>query len=106
MVYSFRLVFVMAYKERINPSSLLGGEGAGNITISLWGLGAGAVVGGRILCWVILPTPHIIILPPLIKFLVLIVCALGLGGGWGIALKGAGPAHKFNTYLRSFIGGI
>ena len=64
----------------LTPSHICG-EGVGIGPRSLTFLGAGAVVGGSLLSWTILPAPSTICLPPLIKGAVLLVSLVGVLGG-------------------------
>nr|YP_010397610.1 NADH dehydrogenase subunit 5 [Pagastia lanceolata]UQJ73701.1 NADH dehydrogenase subunit 5 [Pagastia lanceolata] len=75
--YSFRLVYYSLTGD-LNTSSLhcLNDE-AWTMSKGMTGLLLMAVVGGSALSWLIFPTPDMICLPPLLKFLTLFVCISG-----------------------------
>lgn len=67
-----------------------------------------AIRGGRILSWLIIPTPEMICLPPLIKLMALIVSLLGGILGYEIFQFKIRWDLKFikNYYLTSFLGNM
>nr|UQJ73662.1 NADH dehydrogenase subunit 5 [Pagastia sp. 1XL] len=75
--YSFRLVYYSLTGD-LNTSSLhcLNDE-AWTMSKGMTGLLLMAVVGGSALSWLIFPTPDMICLPPMLKFLTLFVCISG-----------------------------
>jgi NADH-ubiquinone oxidoreductase chain 5 len=101
--YSFRLVYYSLTGD-FNTSSLhcLNDE-AWTISKGITGLLVIAVVGGRILRWLIFPNPSIICLPPLLKFLTLFVCITGGVLGYLISNVSLYFYNKsLNNYFSSF----
>ena len=67
-----------------------------------------AVIGGSMLRWLIFPTPDIICLPPMLKFLTLIVCITGGLSGYLISNVALYFSNKslINYNVRFFSGSI
>nr|YP_010397532.1 NADH dehydrogenase subunit 5 [Boreoheptagyia alulasetosa]UQJ73441.1 NADH dehydrogenase subunit 5 [Boreoheptagyia alulasetosa] len=80
--YSFRLVFYSLTGD-FNTSSLhcLNDE-AWTMSKGMSGLLIMAVIGGSMLSWLIFPSPSMICLPPLLKFLTISVCLIGGFSGY------------------------
>ena len=75
--YSFRLVYYSLTGD-FNRNALHPLNDEGWVILKrMLGLLLIAVIGGRILSWLIFPTPDIICLPPYLKFLTLFVCITG-----------------------------
>lgn len=68
------------------------------------GLGTGAVVGGAILSWLILPCPRIICLSPVFKSLVLGVRLVG--GVFGYMVNILSFSHKLISNSFSIYPGV
>ena len=106
--YSFRLVFYSLTGE-FNSSSLHGlNDEAWVISRGITGLLLIAVIGGRILSWLIFPVPTIICLPFFLKFLTLIVCISGGILGYlisNVSLYFSNKSLK-NYFLRFFLSSI
>lgn len=101
--YSFRLVYYTLTGD-FNTSSLncLNDE-AWTISKGIRGLLFMAVIGGRILRWLIFPTPAIICLTPILKFLTLFVCIRGGLLGYLISNISLYFSNKsLNFYFSSF----
>ena len=101
--YSFRLVYYSLTGD-FNTSSLhcLNDE-AWTISKGITGLLIIAVIGGRILRWLIFPNPSIICLPPLLKFLTLFVCITGGVLGYLVSNISLYFYNKsLNNYFSSF----
>ena len=101
--YSFRLVYYSLTGD-FNTSSLhcLNDE-AWTISKGITGLLIIAVIGGRILSWLIFPNPSIICLPPLLKFLTLFVCITGGVLGYLVSNISLYFYNKsLNNYFSSF----
>jgi len=83
--YSFRLVYYSLTGD-FNRNSLhpLNDQGW-TISKSMLGLLIIAVIGGRILRWIIFPCPDIVCLPFYLKFLTLFVCITGIFRGYIIS---------------------
>ena len=102
--YSFRLVYYSLTGD-FNTSSLhcLNDE-AWTISKGITGLLVIAILGGRILRWLIFPTPDIICLPPILKFLTLFVCITGGLIGYLISNVSLYFYNKsLNNYFSRFI---
>lgn len=106
--YSFRLVYYSLTGD-FNTSSLhcLNDE-AWIISKGIVGLLVLAIFGGRMLRWLIFPTPVIICLQPLLKVLTLFVCSIGGVTGYIISNVALYFYNKsINNYFpRFFIGSI
>ena len=75
--YSFRLVYYSLTGD-FNRNALHPLNDEGWVILKrMLGLLLIAVIGGRILSWLIFPTPDIVCLPPYLKFLTLFVCITG-----------------------------
>lgn len=101
--YSFRLVYYTLTGD-FNTSSLncLNDE-AWTISKGIRGLLFIAVIGGRILSWLIFPSPSIICLTPVLKFLTLFVCIRGGLLGYFISNVSLYFFNKsLNNYSLSF----
>nr|UQJ73649.1 NADH dehydrogenase subunit 5 [Pseudodiamesa sp. 2XL] len=97
--YSFRLVFYSLTGD-FNTSSLhcLNDE-AWTMSKGMTGLLIMAVIGGSMLSWLIFPTPDMICLPPLLKFLTLFVCISGSLLGYIISNI---SLYFFNKSLKNY----
>ena len=106
--YSFRLVFYSLTGD-FNSNALhpLNDEGW-VILKSMLGLLLMAVIGGSMLRWLIFPTPDIICLPPILKFLTLIVCITGGLSGYLISNVALYFSNKslINYNVRFFSGSM
>ena len=106
--YSFRLVFYSLTGD-FNSNALhpLNDEGW-VILKSMLGLLLMAVIGGSMLRWLIFPTPDIICLPPMLKFLTLIVCITGGLSGYLISNVALYFSNKslINYNVRFFSGSM
>lgn len=75
--YSLRLTFLSLLKSfNLNTITNISDESK-NITSSILPLSVGAIILGRLLAWLILPEPHIIILTPLFKSLIILIRIIG-----------------------------
>lgn len=75
--YSFRLVYyTMTGDSNFSSLNILNDE-SWIILKSILGLLILRIFGGRILRWLIFPTPIVVVLPPILKLLTLFVCILG-----------------------------
>lgn len=75
--YSFRLVYyIITGRPNFFSLNILNDEGW-IILKSILGLIILSIIGGRILRWIIFPTPLVIILPIYLKLLTLFVCIIG-----------------------------
>lgn len=106
--YSFRLVYYSITGD-LNCRSLniLNDEGW-IILRGILGLLIIRIIGGRILNWLIFPTPDIICLPIYIKLLILFVCIVGGLIGYLISLRNLYRINKSLRFyaLTNFIGSI
>lgn len=83
--YSFRLVYYSLTGD-FNRNALHPIHDQGwTISKSISGLLVIAVIGGRILNWIIFPCPDIICIPFVLKILTLFVCIVGIFSGYIIA---------------------
>lgn len=97
--YSFRLVYYSLTGD-FNRNALHPLNDEGWVMLkSILGLLVMAVIGGRILSWLIFPTPDIICLPPYLKGLTLFVCIVG--GVSGYLLSNV-ALYFSNKSLRSY----
>ena len=106
--YSFRLVYYSLTGD-FNRNALHPLNDEGWIMLkSMLGLLLMAVIGGRILSWLIFPTPDIICLPSYLKFLTLIVCIVGGVSGYLISNIALYFSNKslINYNIRFFAGSI
>jgi NADH-ubiquinone oxidoreductase chain 5 len=74
---------------------------AWTISKGITGLLVIAVIGGRILSWLIFPSPSIICLPPILKFLTLFVCIRGGLLGYLISNISLYFVNKSLTFYKS-----
>lgn len=106
--YSFRLVYYSITGD-FNSSSFhpLNDEGW-TIIKRILTLIFMAVIGGRILRWLIFPIPYIICLPFYIKITTLVVCIIGALFGYLISKVSLFFTNKslLTYFLRNFFGGI
>lgn len=106
--YSFRLVYYSITGD-FNSSSFhpLNDEGW-TIIKRILTLIFMAVIGGRILRWLIFPIPYIICLPFYIKITTLVVCIVGALFGYLISKVSLFFTNKslLTYFLRNFFGGI
>lgn len=106
--YSFRLVYYSITGD-FNSSSFhpLNDEGW-TIIKRILTLIFIAVIGGRILRWLIFPIPYIICLPFYIKITTLVVCIVGALFGYLISKVSLFFTNKslLTYFLRNFFGGI
>ena len=106
--YSFRLVYYSLTGD-FNSNALHPLNDEGWVILKrMLGLLLIAVIGGRILRWLIFPTPDIICLPPFLKFLTLIVCIIGGISGYlisNVALYFSNKSLR-NYNIRFFSGSI
>nr|UQJ73493.1 NADH dehydrogenase subunit 5 [Diamesa sp. 11XL] len=101
--YSFRLVYYSLTGD-FNTSSLhcLNDE-AWTMSSGMTGLLIMAILGGSMLSWLIFPTPEMICLPPILKFLTLFVCITGGVIGYLISNVSLYFYNKsLNNYFSSF----
>lgn len=106
--YSFRLVFYSLTGD-FNRNSLHPLRDSGwIISKRMLGLLIIAVIGGRMLRWLIFPSPDIICLPNILKLLTLIVCICGAFLGYIISNVSLYFTNKTLSYynFRVFVGSI
>nr|YP_010397558.1 NADH dehydrogenase subunit 5 [Boreoheptagyia kurobebrevis]UQJ73467.1 NADH dehydrogenase subunit 5 [Boreoheptagyia kurobebrevis] len=75
--YSLRLVYYSLTGDLNNSSLHCLNDEAWTMSKGMTGLLIMAVIGGSMLSWLIFPSPVMICLPPILKFLTLFVCILG-----------------------------
>lgn len=106
--YSFRLVFYsMTGDLNCRRLNILNDEGW-IILRGILGLLIIRIIGGRILNWLIFPSPYMICLPLYIKLLILFVCVVGGISGYLISLTKLFRLNKSlkNYNLVYFLGSI
>ena len=101
--YSFRLVYYSLTGDFNTRSLHCLNDEAWTISKGITGLLIIAVIGGRILRWLIFPNPSIICLPPILKFLTLFVCITGGVMGYLVSNVSLYFYNKsLNNYFSSF----
>nr|YP_010254532.1 NADH dehydrogenase subunit 5 [Lysmata debelius]QUA00617.1 NADH dehydrogenase subunit 5 [Lysmata debelius] len=93
--YSFRLVYYSLSGDWNLSSSVGVSDDDFIITSSMFGLVAGAIMGGSMLSWLLFPSPEMICLGPLLKSLALIVSVIG--GFIGYMLNMASANHDLKS---------
>lgn len=103
VAYSFRLVFFSLSRDQVTfPLYFLNDENK-MIKWRIVSLVFMRILGGRMLRWLIFPTPAMICLPFFIKFITLFVCFVGGGLGYFISfhfLYREGISYKFKRISR------
>lgn len=104
--YSFRLVYYsITGVSNFSALNILNDE-SWIILKGILGLLIIRIIGGRILSWLIFPTPVVIVLPPFLKLLTLFVCIIGGLTGYLISHVSMYFYNKaLNYYNRSFFLG-
>lgn len=106
--YSFRLVFYsITGDSNFSSFNILNDEGW-VILKRIIGLLILSIFGGRILSWLIFPTPIVIVLPFYLKFLTILVCLIGGIRGYLISNISLFFFNKaLNSYsISNFLGSI
>lgn len=105
--YSFRLIYYLIYKRfnSWNYHSIF--DSSKIITFGISGLIIISIFGGCLLRWLIFPVPRLIYLPNIIKFIVLIVCFIGVLIGhylfqWSFYVK----RKIINRLLVNYLGSM
>lgn len=104
--YSFRLVYYsITGVSNFSALNILNDE-SWIILKGILGLLIIRIIGGRMLSWLIFPTPVVIVLPPFLKLLTLFVCIIGGLTGYLISHVSMYFYNKaLNYYNRSFFLG-
>ena len=105
--YSFRLIYYVIYRNyrSWNYHSLF--DSSYIITFGISGLLFMSLIGGRILRWLIFPTPLIVILSPFLKIFTPITCLLGGGLGYLLTVINFYKRVSFkNNLVIWFLGSI
>nr|AMH85455.1 NADH dehydrogenase subunit 5 [Boettcheria latisterna] len=104
--YSFRLVYyAMTGDSNFSSLNMLNDEGWVMLK-SMMGLLILSIFGGSMLCWLIFPSPMVVVLPYYLKLLTLLVCILGGLSGYLISNISIFFTNKaLNSYNSSYFLG-